>query len=269
MVVNVGAPTPWRVIALQSYDASMNMAIDHAISEEVLKGNSPPTIRFYMWENGAVSFGYDKFEKIINKAACKYDGVGVVRRPSAGNTVYHSPKDLTYSVICPKYMLGEDLSSTTNLDINRTAYKTICSWIIDALESLGIQSEFYGKNDIVQPKTLKKLVGNAQRIKSEKVILQHGAIFNYANPDEWSLYIDVPKSQLEGITSLEKLGVENTQDVYEALLAAFTKNDKVHDFYFDDLTKEELELAKNLAKTTYKSIHLRDGTACVIDHFKQ
>jgi len=48
----------WRIIKSGKLNPAENMAIDEAVMQEVIKGNSEPTIRFYDWNPPTLSFGY-------------------------------------------------------------------------------------------------------------------------------------------------------------------------------------------------------------------
>ena len=78
---------------LTSRSAALNMAIDEALLEIA----SGPSIRFYRWDQPALSFGYfGKFADVANHA-----GEGdIVRRWTGGGIVFHG-EDLTYSILIP------------------------------------------------------------------------------------------------------------------------------------------------------------------------
>lgn len=68
------------------------MAIDEALLEGVLL----PTLRFYSWEQSALSFGYfGRYAEVANEERA------LVRRWTGGGIVWHGD-DLTYSVILPR-----------------------------------------------------------------------------------------------------------------------------------------------------------------------
>src|SRR3989344_6170170 len=149
----------WRLIELNSYTASMNMAIDEAILESVSKG-ADPTIRFYKWRNGGVSLGRAQSYSIVNEDYCRIHDIQVVRRPTGGNAVYHHPEDFTYSVAVPITLFHEG---------DRQLYNTIISWIINSLPE-GLEAHLYGKNDVVV--NGRKICGNAQ-LRRGNYFLQH------------------------------------------------------------------------------------------------
>jgi len=93
--------TPWRLLKLDTNDASANMAIDEAIMRARIKELVPNTVRFYRWNPSAVSIG--RFQDISNEVyleTCQRNHVDIVRRITGGGTVYHDSEDeITYSVI--------------------------------------------------------------------------------------------------------------------------------------------------------------------------
>src|SRR3972149_1525180 len=122
----------WRIIPYESYPAALNMAIDHMLLEQVKETNIP-TIRFYGWENGGVSIGKHQHAGIVHTDRCNAKHIDYVRRPTGGNVVYHHPADLTYAVIAPTSCFGQGTSSGGTPGVHREAYKTICTWIVQAL----------------------------------------------------------------------------------------------------------------------------------------
>ena len=72
---------------------AMNMAIDEALLEQA----TLPALRFYVWRQPSLSFGYfNKFSEV----AAETDERELVRRWTGGGTVPHGD-DLTYSLVTP------------------------------------------------------------------------------------------------------------------------------------------------------------------------
>lgn len=72
------------------------MALDEAISTEVRRGPSPPTLRLYGWEKPSLSLGCFQSVSDINSDYCKDHAIPVVRRPTGGRAILHGD-ELTYS----------------------------------------------------------------------------------------------------------------------------------------------------------------------------
>ena len=161
------------------------MAIDEAVMQEIIKGNSEPTIRFYDWNPPTLSFGYHQnFDDEIDLHEAEKRGFGYIRRPTGGRLVLHR-EEVTYSVIAP---LRERLSG----NITET-YSEISLALAKGLRILGIMVEFekgnltsYHQRESANPCFTstsrfelsyrnKKIVGSAQTRK-DGVLLQHGSI---------------------------------------------------------------------------------------------
>jgi lipoate-protein ligase A len=72
------------------------MALDEAISGEVLNSSAPPTLRFYEWEIPSVSLGCFQRTADVNLDYCGEAGIPVVRRPTGGRGILHDV-EITYS----------------------------------------------------------------------------------------------------------------------------------------------------------------------------
>ena len=191
----------WRLIEQEAYDAAMNMAIDHAIYESVANEREHPTIRFYKWVNSSVSIGAYQNPKEINMDACKKHEIGVVRRMTGGRAVFHDKADFTYSVIAPIKVFNYSIE---------TAYREICSWIINALNDLGIKAALESKNDIVVND--KKISGNAAKAMEKGVYLQHGTLIYDVDFDAMPQVLNIPQDLAkEKIASILELKTHENQ----------------------------------------------------------
>ncbi len=239
----------WRIIELSTNNAAMNMAIDEAISESVAAAKSPPTIRFYRWNPSAVSIGYfQSMEEEIDVKKCKALGVDHVRRRTGGGAVYHDfDGEITYSVIIPEEKFEKDITKS---------YHVICSWIVDSLKKLGIESEFKPINDIIVKN--KKISGNAQT-RRNKVVLQHGTILYDVDVEKMFSLLKVPDEKIrdkmisavkERVTRVLDHADIDREELYHAMIAGFTKG---KDFEFGLLTDEEEARAVQLAEERYSS----------------
>ena len=233
----------WRVIPLAINNAFVNMAIDEAVSESVAQG-APPTIRFYRWLPSAVSIGY--FQGIRDEVdidKCSELGVHIVRRRTGGGAVYHDyGGEVTYSVIAPEQLFPMGI---------RESYSVICSWIVNGLRHIGIESEFKPINDIIT--SGKKISGNAQT-RRRGVLLQHGTILYDVDVRKMFSLLKVSQEKIsdkliaaveERVTSVSRQKDVGIHELQEALVSGFTE-DKEH--YFDSLTNDEASRAEALAE---------------------
>ena len=240
----------WRLIKQQAYSAPMNMAIDHAISESVGKGEQLPTVRFYTWNPSAVSIGcFQSLHDEVDIAACKKAGVDIVRRRTGGGAVFHdSAGEITYSVIAP-------LSEFDGMGITES-YKIICGWVVNGLAELGIKGEFHPINDILVDG--KKISGNAQTRRGG-VLLQHGTVLLDADVDLMFSLLRVKdikirdkliKNVKERITKIADFGKFSREEVYTALVAGLTQGKEYQE---GKVTAEEMAFALKVKKIIYEN----------------
>lgn len=233
----------WRVIGLNAFNASTNMAIDEAVAEAISLGESTPTIRFYRWLPSAVSIGYFQLiNKEVDTYLCETLGIDVVRRMTGGGAVYHDD-EITYSLIAPVSCFSEDIGE---------CYRTICSRITDALASIGISSSFRPVNDVVV--NGKKISGSAQT-RRKGVITQHGTVlygldrdrmFSILKPSPSKLIGKNIKNFFDGVTCVNEECGASGEDLYRAMLGSFTFD---KEWEYGDLSDEEHKTAEKL---TYK-----------------
>ncbi|MBI2141573.1 lipoate--protein ligase family protein [Candidatus Woesearchaeota archaeon] len=242
--------TNWRVLDLTANSASVNMALDEAISDAVKAKKALPTIRFYKWKPSAVSVGY--FQSLtdeVDVALCKKTGIDFVRRRTGGGAVYHDGNgEITYSVIAPESLFPKGITES---------YHVICGWIADALGRIGIPAEFKPINDIIAAG--KKISGNAQT-RRNGILLQHGTILYKLDVATMFSLLKVPKEKIsdkfiedvkQRVTSVTDINPQVTeQQLKDALVAGFTSG---KEFEFGTITAEEKAAAEKLAKERYGS----------------
>ncbi|MGQ9566320.1 MAG: lipoate--protein ligase family protein [Candidatus Bathyarchaeales archaeon] len=249
--------TVWRLIRLETCDASTNMAIDEAVLRARIAGKAPNTLRFYRWRPSAVSIG--RFQSVANEVdldACRKRGVDVVRRITGGGAVYHDSEDeITYSVVMTRDDLGE-------VDVTE-AYKKICCGLINALELLGVKAEFSPGDTRNCPNVTvngRKISGSSQSFKGG-MVLQHGTILLRVNLEKMFTFLRVPwaKTCMEIVNVAEKkitsvrdeLGIDiSVEEAYKALVKGFKDAFRMR-FIEGVLTREELEATEKLRKEKY------------------
>jgi lipoate-protein ligase A len=189
----------WRLIKTEPAHGSWNMAVDEAILESVIAGDSLATLRLYAWEPACLSLGYAQPLEDVDQDALEKRGLELVRRPTGGRAILHGD-ELTYSVVAtdrdPR-LSGGVLESYCNLSLALLEALHLLGIPAQALEKPPVQS-LATENLIVEsstaPKTAnqnpvcfevpsnyeitshgKKLVGSAQARRKEG-ILQHGTL---------------------------------------------------------------------------------------------
>ena len=239
----------WRVVELETHDAYLNMALDEAVSEDIMNGSSPPTIRFYTWKPGAVSIGYfQSMKDEVNLDTCRELGIDCIRRWTGGGAVYHDAKgEITYSLIAPASLFPKNIIRS---------YEMICGWIVNGLKTLGIDAVFSPVNDVLVGG--KKISGSAQTRRGG-VLLQHGTVlydldlatmFSVLNVSKQKITDKMIQTAHERVTCISKHKNVDKKDVYQALLGAFT-NDKDHEV--GTWKENEISRAKELAEQKYKT----------------
>lgn len=183
----------WRRLDTGEGDAAYNMAVDEALLCELLRGNSPPTIRTYRWNPPSFSTGYfQKMSQQVDYVKCKAHGIDRVRRLTGGRTVLHG-WDLTYSVVA-------SIDHIAPGGVITDAYREISLALVAGLNRMGVKAEYARPQPrepggMTQVKTKakavkpcfssisrfeiscggKKIVGSAQRVVGRH-FLQHGSI---------------------------------------------------------------------------------------------
>ena len=181
----------WRILPFERAAAAKNMAIDEAVFRKNIRGESPPTLRFYGWRSPALSIGYfQDYRKEVDDKACRKFGVEVVRRPTGGKAVLHE-RELTYAVVA-----GSDTDFFPP-DILKT-YLVIGRCLAEGLAGVGIRAEM--KEDGRRPPDGalpsacfsfpsryellvgdRKICGSAQ-MRSQGAFLQHGSLLTAFDP---------------------------------------------------------------------------------------
>ena len=159
------------------------MAVDEAILEHVIRGDSLPTLRLYGWNPPCLSFGRAQPYAEADMNVLKENGWNIVRRITGGRAILHTD-ELTYSVIAPKdnhHVSGTLLES----------YQYLAQALLFALKSLGanveIKKERMHQSAQSNPVCFetpsayeitvdgKKLIGSAQA-RQKGGVLQHGSL---------------------------------------------------------------------------------------------
>ena len=263
---------PWRWLNSGFQAAADNMATDEAIMGSYAARLVPPTIRFYGWQPAAVSIGYFQHgEREINFAACREQGIDVVRRLTGGRAVLHA-QELTYSII-----VGEDYP---DMPMTITAsYRYLSRGLLLGLAKLGLTAEMTKPQAAYAHKTpqpasaacfdapshyeltvsQKKLIGSAQ-VRKHGVILQHGSILLAFSAEQLAGILRVGSEEKGKTCSMLKnrvmdlktaLGRNVTWDEARlAMEAGFTEALGI-ELAGGELTAAEKEIAGELAVTKY------------------
>jgi lipoate-protein ligase A len=145
-----------RYIISETTDAYFNLA-----SEEYLLKHTEEDI-FYLWRNdNAIIVGTNQNAlSEINVDYVKEKDIKVVRRLTGGGAVYHDLGNINYTFI-------ENNKKSFN------DFRGFCEPITKALNELGVQAEFSGRNDMTIDG--KKFSGTAQ-CKYKNRVMHHGTL---------------------------------------------------------------------------------------------
>lgn len=256
---------PFRLLVTEPLDGAANMALDEALLLTRLRGEAPPTLRFFSWDPPTVSLGYGQpLDGRVDLGAAAAMGIGVVRRPTGGSAILHEGPDreLTYSVTA----MAEDFPGADDL---LATYQWIGRALEAGLNALGAAVAMVS----VQPSDPRsmpafcfartgsyeleanglKVVGSAQR-RQGAGFLQHGAVMLAAEPARLARVFPGARDPLAGMTTLEAVlgrrpGFDETAD---HLAGGFRR---VHGLTLEPggLTPAETALMEALARDKYGS----------------
>jgi len=157
-----------RVISLIGCDGATYNALDTALMESVVAGESPPTLLFAEVKP-TVSLGNSQSLSLdVNYDECKRRGVDVVRRRSGGQVVYIDKGYLLFGLIAPRNIIPGDLSAI------RESFSRVMA---DTLRWFGIPVEYRAPDNVViahggHVKTL----GNSGQVISGSYVYLQGSI---------------------------------------------------------------------------------------------
>ncbi len=122
----------FRLMLSPPAPGARQMAYDEALLEACAADphGFTPVLRLYAFEPPCLSIG--RFQAItdVDLAACRRDGIDVVRRPTGGRAVLHA-RDLTYAVVAPE--AGPVFAGGVRRSVER-----IGAVLLDAVRRLGI-----------------------------------------------------------------------------------------------------------------------------------
>lgn len=179
-------PRPWRFLDSGEGTGARNMALDEFLARQMAEREDDPTLRLFRWKPWAISLGYNQSPADLDAAACRRDGLDIVRRPTGGRAILHA-EELTYSVVMRagrRSVLGvyNDISAAlvrglglygveVSLQKSQPSFPDLyrqASSVPCFTSSARYEIEWHGR----------KLVGSAQRRFGEggDVVLQHGSL---------------------------------------------------------------------------------------------
>lgn len=168
-----------------------NPTLNLAMEEYVLK-NMPKDDSYFLFYVNRPSIIIGKNQNTIEEVNQPYideHGIDVVRRISGGGAVYHDTGNLNFS-----FVTDDDGNSFHN-------FKKFTEPIVEALQSLGVDADMSGRNDIQVGSA--KISGNAM-VKVKDRMFSHGTLMlnSELNEVQNALKVNPAKIKSKGIKSV-------------------------------------------------------------------
>ena len=177
-------PGPLRILDLTLDSAAENVALDDVLLRATDEQDAPPLLRLWELTEYAVVVGRaNRIERNVNLAACRADGVPIIRRSSGGGTVLLGPGSLVYSLVL-RVNSGSRL-----VDIDGTT-RIIMERIQSAVAGLLAGVEREGVSDLAIDAI--KFSGNSQRWL-RRAMLHHGTLLYNFDLDRMERYLGTPE----------------------------------------------------------------------------
>jgi len=259
----------WRLIQHRHQSGARNMAVDEALLESVIAGDSPPILRLYDWDPPCLTLGYAQPFSDVNLFRLQQHQWSVTRRPTGGRAILHTD-EITYAVIGSQ---SDPRLSGSVLD----TYRTISSALINALSLLGIEARadklyatqpsgstppvcFEVPSNYEMTVNGLKILGSAQA-RRQNALLQHGALPLQGDITRILDVLNFPIEQARSdartrlLAHATHVGAYLNQEiswdtVSEAFEKAFSRTLNIT-FFRDDLSPRELARASSLEMEKY------------------
>jgi len=219
---------------------SDNPFFNHAIEEYILKNKDEDA--FILWRNRpSILIGRNQNTLTeIDDDYVRREKIDVVRRLSGGGTVFNDLGNINFTFITKKAQDGTTLSN---------GFKKFALPVIKALESLGVDAVFTGRNDITIDG--KKFSGNAQFHYKDKT-LHHGTLLFSGNLERLAKALKSKplKLQDKGVKSVRSrvTNISEHLDVPMDVLE-FKEYLKKYIMDFHNITKEYVLSEKEMTDT--------------------
>jgi lipoate-protein ligase A len=175
-----------RVLDLTLPTPADNLALDEALLLDAEAGVGVEILRLWEWPALAVILGAGcRLAEDVDEAACRTDGVPILRRASGGGTVLLGAGCLCYTLVLA-YERSPALREIP------TSYAYILARIADALASLVPGAAHVGTSDLAAGGM--KFSGNAQQRK-RRHLLHHGTLLYGFDLELVGRYLHLPGRQ--------------------------------------------------------------------------
>ncbi|MCF3141461.1 lipoate--protein ligase family protein [Paenarthrobacter sp. AR 02] len=188
----------WEVIPPTVLPTEVNVALDEVLTEEVGAGLRNPTLRFWDWEEPSVVIGsFQSVRNEVDPEGVSRHGITVVRRISGGGAMFMEAGNcITYSLYLPQTLV-DGISFADS-------YAFLDSWVMAALEKLGINAFYVPLNDIATDQG--KIGGAAQKRLANGGMLHHVTMSYDIDADKMVEVLRIGKEKLsdKGTRSAKK-----------------------------------------------------------------
>lgn len=188
----------WEVIPPSVLPTPVNVALDEVLTEEVGAGRRNPTLRFWDWEEPSVVIGsFQSVRNEVDPEGVARHGITVVRRISGGGAMFMEAGNcITYSLYVPQTLV-DGISFADS-------YAFLDSWVMAALEKLGITAFYVPLNDIATDQG--KIGGAAQKRLANGGMLHHVTMSYDIDADKMVEVLRIGKEKLsdKGTRSAKK-----------------------------------------------------------------
>lgn len=236
-------------------DPTLNLAME----EYVLK-NMPKDDSYFLFYVNRPSIIIGKNQNTIEEVNQPYideHGIDVVRRISGGGAVYHDTGNLNFS-----FVTDDDGNSFHN-------FKKFTEPIVEALQSLGVDADMSGRNDIQVGSA--KISGNAM-VKVKDRMFSHGTLMlnSELNEVQNALKVNPAKIKSKGIKSVrsrvanisefldEPLDIDRFKEII--LKTIFGEATQVEEYILTDDDWKKIEQLSNEKYRTWEWNYGRNPT---------
>lgn len=191
------ASIEWTLLPSPPLMPPYQVAMDETLTMATANGTRGATIRFWSWAAPCVVLG--RFQSVRNEVyedVARERGIDIVRRISGGGAMLIEPEGaITYSIVAPESLV-DGMSFAES-------YQFFDSWIIDALQELGVDAWYAPLNDIT---STGGKIGGAAQARKYGAVLHHTTMAYSMTPGVLTQVLRVGKEKLidKGVSSADK-----------------------------------------------------------------
>jgi len=239
----------WQILHEPPVAPRLNAALDEVLTAAVGEGLRGPTLRIWEWTEPAVFIGsFQSVKNEVDEAEAEARGVQIVRRISGGGAMYMVPREsITYALYVP----GELVRGMSFAD----SYAYLDEWVLEALQSLGIDAHYKPLNDITSPQG--KIGGAAQKRLGSGAVLHHVTMAYDMDTEEMAQVLRIGREKLsdKGTASAQKrvdplrsqTGLTR-EEIIEKMIEVFQRR---HGGIMGEVTDGEWDAAERLVEQKF------------------